>query len=95
MSATLARRGGQVHLEQSNMRLVLNLGKMGKQGFARTAIEETKYLLKKPRAEVREEKMRRFEFLRHKQVKGVIQSHPAMLRHNQTSGCLPCQMAPQ
>jgi len=24
-------------------------------------------------------------------VKAAIQRHPAMLRHNQTSGCLPCQ----
>jgi hypothetical protein len=94
MSATLARRGGQVHLEQSDMRLVLNLGKMGKEGFARTAIEDSKYLIKKPHAEVREKKTRRFDFPGHKQVKGVIQSHPAMLRHNQMSGGLPCQMAP-
>ena len=27
----------------------------------------------------------------HKKVKTAIQRHPAMLRHNQTSGCLPCQ----
>ena len=55
MSATMARQGGQVQLEQSDMRLALNMAKMAKAGFSRAAIEETKYLIKKPRAEVREE----------------------------------------
>jgi hypothetical protein len=52
MSATMARQGGQVQLEQSNMRLALNMAKMAKEGFSRATIEETKYLIKKPRAEV-------------------------------------------
>jgi len=30
------------------------------------------------------------EFPGHKQVKAAIQRHPAMLRQNQTSSCLPC-----
>jgi len=91
MSATMARQGGRVQLEQSDMRLALNTAKMAKEGFLRAAIEETKYLIKKSRAEVREEKKRGVEFPGHKKVKAAIQRHPAMLRHNQTSGCLPCQ----
>ena len=91
MSATMARQGGRVQLEQSDMHLALNMAKMAKEGFSRAAIEETKYLIKKPRAEVREEKKRGVEFPGHKKVKAAIQRHPAMLRHNQTPGCLPCQ----
>ena len=91
MSATMARQGGRVQLEQSDMRLALNMAKMAKEGFSRAAIEETKYLIKKPGAEVREEKKRGVEFPGHKKVKAAIQRHPAMLRHNQTPGCLPCQ----
>ena len=91
MSATGAGQGGRVQLEQSDMRLALNMAKMAKEGFSRAAIEETKYLIKKPHAEVREEQKRGVEFPGHKTVKATIQRHLAMLRHNQTSGCLPCQ----
>jgi len=42
MSATMARQGGWVQLEQSDMRLALNMAKMGKEGLLRAAIEETK-----------------------------------------------------
>jgi len=91
MSATMARQGGRVQLEQSNMSLALNMAKMAKEGFLCAAIEETKYLIKKPHAEVREEKKRSVEFPRHKKVKAAIQRPPAMLRHNQKSGCLRCQ----
>jgi hypothetical protein len=87
----MERQAGRVQLEQSDMRLVLNRAKMAKEGFSRAAIEEKKYFILKTRAEVREEKKRGVEFSGHKQVKAAIQRHPAMLRHNQTSGCLPCQ----
>ena len=62
MSATMARQGGRVQLEQSEMRLVLNMAKMAKESFSRAAIEETKYHIKKPCAEVREEKKWGVEF---------------------------------
>jgi hypothetical protein len=62
MSATMARQGGWVQLEQSNMRLALNMAKRAKEGFSRAAIEETKYLVKKPRPEVREVKKRGVQF---------------------------------
>jgi hypothetical protein len=91
MSATIARQGGRVQLEQSNMRRALNMAKMAKEGFLRAAVEETKYLIKKRRNEVREEKKRGVEFPGHKNVKVAIQRHPAMLRQNQTSGSVPCQ----
>jgi len=73
------------------MHLALNMAKMAKEGFSRAANEETKYLIKKPSAEVREETKRGVEFPGHKKVKAAIQRHPAMLRQNQTSGRLPCQ----
>jgi len=91
MSATMTRQGGWVQLEQSDMRLALNMAKMAKEGFSRAAIEEMKYPIKKPRAEVQEEKKRGVEFPGHKKVKAAMQRHPAMLRQNHSSGCLPCQ----
>ena len=86
----MGRQGGRVQLEQSDMRLALNMAKMAKEGFLRAAIEETKYLIRKPPAEVRVETKRGVEFPGYKKVKAAIQRHPAMLRHNQTSGYLPC-----
>ena len=89
MSATMARQGGRILLEQSDMRLALNMAKMAKEGFSRAAIEETKHLLKKPCAKVEEENKRGIEFPGNEKVRAAIQRHPAMLRHTQTSGCLP------
>jgi hypothetical protein len=91
MSATMARQGGRVQWENSDMRLALNMAKMAKEGFSYATIEETKYLFKKPRAEVREEKKWGVEFPGHQKVNAAIQRHLAMLRQNQTCGCLPCQ----
>jgi len=91
MSATMAWQGGRVQLEQSDMRLALNMAKMAKGGISRAAIEETQQLIKKPRAKVREEKKRGIEFPGHNKVKAAIERHPAMVRKNQTDGCLPCQ----
>jgi len=91
MSATMARQGGRVQLEQSDMRLELNMAKMAKEGVSRTAIEETKYLIKKPPAEVQEELKRGVEFAGLKEVRAARQRHLPMRRHNQTSGCLPCR----
>jgi hypothetical protein len=52
ISATTAWQRGRVKLEQSDMRLVSNMAKMAKEGFFHTAIEETKYRIKTPQAEV-------------------------------------------
>jgi hypothetical protein len=73
------------------MRLALNMAKMAKGGFLRATIDETQYLIKKPRAEVREEKKRGVKFPGHEKVKAAMESHPAMIRQNQSDGCLPCQ----
>ena len=80
MSATMARQGGHVQLEQSDMRLALNKAKMARGRFSRATVEETQYLIKKPRAEVREAMMRGVEFPGHNKVKAVIARHPAILR---------------
>jgi hypothetical protein len=68
MSAILARQGGRVQLEQSNMRLALNMAKMAKGEISHAAIEETQQLINKRRAEVREEKKRGVEFPAHNKV---------------------------
>jgi len=91
MSATMARQGGRVLLEQSDMRLAMNMARMAKDGVLCDAIKEMKYLMTKPRAEVREEKKGGVEVPGLKQVKATLDRHLAMLRHNLTSGCLPFQ----
>jgi hypothetical protein len=48
----MARQGGRVQLEQSDMHLELNMAKMAKEGFSCAAIEEMKYHIKKPQVEV-------------------------------------------
>jgi len=52
MSATMARQGGQVQLEQSNMRLTLNMARMANEQFLRATIEEMHYLIKEPHTQV-------------------------------------------
>jgi len=90
MSATMARQGGRVQLEQSNMRLAMNMAKMAKERFSHAAIEETEQLIGKPRAEVRERNKRGVAFPVHDKVKAAIERHLAKVRENQTGGCLPC-----
>jgi len=91
MSATMARQGGQVQLEQSNMCLAFNMAPMAKEGFLWAAINETKYLINKPRTVVREEKKRGVEFPVHNKLKAAIERHQAILCQNHSSGFLPCQ----
>jgi len=95
MSANMVRRGGRVQLEQSDMRLALNMATMAKGGFSRAAIEETQQLIEKPCAEVREEKKQGVECPGLRKVKAAIERHPAMVYENHMHGCLPCQMAQQ
>jgi len=91
MSATMARQRGRVQWEQSDMRLALNMANMAKGRFSRAGVEETQYLIKKPRAQVREEKKRGVESPEHNKVKAERARHPAMLRQNPLPGCIPCQ----
>jgi hypothetical protein len=48
MSATMARQGGRVQLEQSDMGLAFNMAKMAKVGFLGAVIEETYQPNQKP-----------------------------------------------
>jgi hypothetical protein len=87
----MAREGGQVQLEQSDMRLALNMAIRAKGGFSRSSIEEAKYRMKNPRADIRAEKKWGVEFPRFQMLKAAIQKQQAMLCQNKTFGCLPCQ----
>jgi len=80
MSATMARQGGRVPLEQSDMRLALNMATMAKEKFCRTAIEETQQLINPPQAEIREETKWGVVFHTHNTVRAAIERHPAMVR---------------
>jgi hypothetical protein len=84
MSPTMAKQGGHVHLEQSDMSLALNMAKIAKGWFSRAEVEETQYLIKKSGAEVREGKTPGVEFPGHNLVKATIARDPAMLRQNHT-----------
>ena len=89
MSANMARQGGRVQLEQSDIRLALNMAKMAKGGFWRAARYVTQQLIKKPCAEVDDETNRGVEFPGHQMVKAAMERHPAMVYKEQTDGCLP------
>jgi len=86
----MARQGGRVQLEQSNMYLALNMAKMDKEGVSRAAIGGMQQLIKKPRAKVRQGKMRGVVFPVHNEAKAGLARHTAMVRESQTDGCLPC-----
>jgi cell division GTPase FtsZ len=90
MSATMARQGGQVQLQQSDMSLVMKMAKMATAGFSSTAIEETHHLVKCPRAEVQHEIKQAVEISGHQIVIAVIVRHPGMVWETQTNGCLHC-----
>jgi len=91
MCATMARQGGRVQLELSDMRVALNMLKMAKGGFSRDAIEETHHLIKKPLTAVQEEKMRGVKYPGCGTVPAVMERYPAMLWETHTGGCLPFQ----
>jgi hypothetical protein len=80
MSATMARQGGCVQLEQSDMRLALNMAKMAKGRLCHARGEAKQQLIKIPRAKVCAEKKLGVEFPGHHKVKVAIARHPAMLR---------------
>jgi hypothetical protein len=78
----MARQGGQVLLEQSDMSLALNVAKMAKGGFSRASIEETQQQMMKPRVEVRDEKMPGVECPVRIKVKAAIERHPGIVHKN-------------
>jgi hypothetical protein len=57
-----AWQGDQVQLDLSNMHLAMKLATMAKGGFSCATRQETQYLIKKPRANVEEEKKPGVEF---------------------------------
>jgi len=91
MSATMARRGGWVQLEQSDMRLAWIMAQIAKEWFLRAKIEETQYLIKKLHAKIWEEKKWGVQYPGHRVVKAAIQIHMDMLCQNLTAGCLSYQ----
>jgi hypothetical protein len=91
MSATMASQGGQVHLQQSNMLLALNMAIMAKGGILCSGIEETHHLLKNFPVKFQEEKKPEDEFPGHHNMTDKIVRHQAMLWENQTNGCLLCE----
>jgi hypothetical protein len=91
MSATMARQGDRIQLEQSNMRLPLDMARTAQGGLSCAALEETKQLIKIPRTEVREEKKSGVQIPGHNKVKAAIARHQAKVRKNQTDGCHSCQ----
>jgi len=80
MSASMARQGGRVQLEPSNMHLAMNMAKMSKGRFPNSVIEHTQSLNSNPCTEVWEENNRGVEFPSHTMNKAVIGRPAAMLR---------------
>jgi len=91
MSATMARQGGRVQLEQANLPLALNMATMAKRGFSRARIEDMRYLMKKPWAKVQQEKKQGVECPGDTNMKAAMGRHLAMLWEQQTDGYLPGQ----
>ena len=91
MSATMARQGGRVKLELSNMLLAGNMANMTNGRFSCAAIEETQHLMKKPRPKVQEERKQRVVIPAHRNVKAAKERQPAMLLENNTNRCVTCQ----
>jgi len=91
MSATMARQGCRAQLEQSDIRLGLNMAIMPKEKISCTAIEETQQQIKEPPAKVRKEKKQGVVFPGHNKGNPVMERHPAMVRENQMDGCHHCQ----
>jgi hypothetical protein len=56
MSATMARQGGWVQLEQPDMCLASTMATMGKEILSHPTTQETKCLIVRPPAEVQEQK---------------------------------------
>jgi len=56
MSAIMAIQQGHVQLEQSDMRIALNMTRMAKGGFLQAIIQETQYQIKKLHPKVQDER---------------------------------------
>jgi len=89
MSATMARQGGCVQLELSNMHWAFNMARIAEGGWLCAAMEETQYLIMKDGAEVLDGKKRGVQLPGQTMVKVAIERLPAMLRPNHSTVCLP------
>jgi hypothetical protein len=87
----MAGPGGWVQLDQSDIRLALNMAQMAIGGFLCHAIEETQQLLKKPCADVQEEMMCGVVCPGYNKVKAVIGRHPALVCETETDSSLSCK----
>jgi len=75
----MARQRGKVQLEQSDMRLALNMVYLDKGGFSCTAMEETHHVIKNSRDEIRKDKKWGAEFRGYKIVKAAMVRQLAVL----------------
>ena len=91
MSATVARQGGQIQLEQSDMQLVLKMVKTAKGGYSQAAMEKMLFHIPKHHAVVQPEARWGVELPEHRKVKTVIEIQPSMFHETQTPGYLPCK----
>ena len=91
ISYDLTRQAGRIQLEASDLRLALNLHDKFSHGVSQRNTEASLELIKKPRAEIREEKRRNIQFPGHASVKKEWKTHPAMDQVKQLDGCLECQ----
>lgn len=91
IAAAMCKQAGRVQLEQSDLRLAINTIDKAINGLTWTNCQETVNIIRKPRAELREEKRKGITFEGHKSVKAVLGTHPAMVYENQGRGCLVCQ----
>jgi hypothetical protein len=88
MSATMARQGDQVTLEQSDLHLVMNMPEMANGALSHLAIKKSQYVLKKPCSVVQEKRMWGLECPSNRKRKDEIEKHLAMVCEDQTDGCL-------
>jgi len=84
----MARHGGRVHLEQSDVHLSLNLANMTKEWFSRAAIDETQQAIKKQLTEVWGEMKSGVVVPGDIMMKDTMDRQQAMVRWNRTDGGL-------
>jgi len=91
MFAPLQREGGQVQLEQPDLRLALNMATMLELEYMRATMEDRQRRFKQLLAKVQKQNMQGVEFPAYKHVKAAMEIPWAMVRKNQMNVCLPCQ----
>jgi hypothetical protein len=92
MSITMARHGGQILLDQSDMRLSLNMAKLAQDRNLHSTIEEARYLIEKAHTEASDETMCGVMFCGLTKVNAVMERHCDMLLQNHMEGCHSCQL---